>query len=135
MEVLKKKHAAVTQALITLYEALEVLHDPTYEKVYENLRDSAIQRFEYSIDMLWKFLKLYLQEKQSISLDIATPRAILRNVLDAGIINKEEYQVLISSLADRNLTSHSYNKELAEELIKKIPGYYTVMKAIADKTK
>lgn len=40
-------------------------------------RDSLIQRFEYSYELFWKFLKKYA-EHQFITLESASPRGIIR---------------------------------------------------------
>jgi len=94
------------------------------------MRDSAIQRFEYSIDTFWKFLKIYLQEIKKIDIEGSSPRSILRQSLHNQIINEDEFNTLISGIVDRNLTSHSYNEELAEKIIQHLPLYYSKMNTI-----
>jgi nucleotidyltransferase-like protein len=91
MDIIKARHQALIKALNTLHEAIEILNDSQYCNIYRTLRDSAIQRFEYSIDNFWKFLKIYLQEKVKISLETATPRIILREAVNADIISEEEF--------------------------------------------
>ena len=100
-------------------QSLEVLHEEQYKTIYNNLRDSAIQRFEYSIDGLWKYLKLYIQEQNKAQFESTTPRAILREAVNLNLITEDEYSQLLDALADRNVTSHSYNKLVAENLIQK----------------
>lgn len=58
MEELKIKKDILLQALSTFEESLEIMNNPKYEEIYETTRDSAIQRFEYTIDSFWKFLKI-----------------------------------------------------------------------------
>ncbi len=130
MEIIKSRYQALIKALATLGEAIQIINDPEYRKIYKSLRDSAIQRFEYSIDNFWKFLKLYLQEKSNVPLETATPRIILREAVNSNIISEKEYMQLIESITDRNLTSHSYNENIAELLVKKIPDNYLLMQNI-----
>lgn len=73
MEILKLRQQSVAKALLSLKDAIEILHDPQYKKIYNALRDSLIQRFEYTIDNFWKFLRLYLAEKYKITVETVTP--------------------------------------------------------------
>ena len=50
MEELKIKRDIVLQALVTFAESIEIMENPKYEEIYKTTRDSAIQRFEYTID-------------------------------------------------------------------------------------
>lgn len=133
MEILKLRYDSLLKTLKTLDESIQLLNDPQYKQIYKSLRDSAIQRFEYSVDNFWKFLKLYLQEKNQIYLESVTPRNILRESVNATIISEEEYEKLIVGITDRNLTSHSYNELIAEKLIERIPANYKTMKTIIDR--
>lgn len=135
METLKYRYDAALQSLETLKEALEIIQNPTYQEIYKTLRDSVIQRFEYSIDTLWKLLKLYLEEKQGVTFEKITPRAVLIAVADAQLINEKEYKILFECVTDRNLTSHTYRAALAEELAERIPLYYDTMNAILHRIK
>jgi hypothetical protein len=40
---------------------------------------------------------------------------------------------MVQTLTDRNLTSHSYNEQLAEKIVIRIPQYYQTMHAIITK--
>lgn len=133
MEIIKTRLQSLLKALCTLDEAIALLQNPEYKKIYNSLRDSAIQRFEYSIDNFWKFIKIYIQEKHQIPLETATPRLILREAVNVNLISESEYELLIKGITNRNLTSHSYNEEIAQILIEKIPSQYILMKTIIDR--
>jgi nucleotidyltransferase substrate binding protein (TIGR01987 family) len=135
VEALIERHSAAVQTLETLQEALKVIHDPHYKEVFKNLRDSVIQRFEYSIDTFCKFLRIYLQEKHNITIELVTPRATLRAAVDTNLLSEKEFNVLLECIADRNLTSHSYNEVLAQEMLERIPLYHTSMKQVITKLK
>jgi len=66
MEIIKQKHGALLQALASLHESLEVFTKHSNivddEIMHAIIRDSCIQRFEYTFDAFWKFIKLYLEE-------------------------------------------------------------------------
>ena len=43
------------------------------------------------------------------------------------LLEDENLIILLQALADRNLTSHSYNVEVAEKIAHNIPLYYRTM--------
>ncbi len=135
MEKVKNRHEILVKALKSLKQSLELIKLPEYQKVRESMRDSVVQRFEFTIDTFWKFIKLYLQEKTSVDVTAANPRGILRTAVNAKLISSEEYEVLLKGLRHRNLTSHIYDEERAEKIFAHIPEYYKAMNNISEKLK
>jgi nucleotidyltransferase substrate binding protein (TIGR01987 family) len=121
---------------ITLYdeyaELFKACHSPRSEQLYRGMRDSMIQRFEYCIDMFWKVMKLYLEEKEKIEIAINSPRGILREAVKARIISEEEAEIGMHMVESRNKTSHIYHESMAETIASHIPEYYELMKCIVD---
>ena len=89
------------------------------------LRDAMIQRFEYSTEAFWKYLKSYLSTEHNLSAN--SPRDVIRTGLKASLYKEEISKKLLQMLDDRNLTSHTYVEELAESISGRIPSYCTVM--------
>jgi nucleotidyltransferase substrate binding protein (TIGR01987 family) len=85
------------------------------------LRDALIQRFEYSTEAFWKYLKAYLLTEHNLSAN--SPREVIRTGLTAKLYSEETSQELLQMLDDRNLTSHTYVEELAESIAHRIPNY------------
>jgi len=97
--------------------------------------EAAIQCFEFVIELYWKLLKHMLHFKGTI---IATPRDAFRDAFAAGWIDNE--QSWVRMLKDRNLSSHTYNEDLAQEILGHIPGYlpllsqtFAFLKVLAEK--
>lgn len=132
MEIMLR-YQALKKALITLRDGVDELESAS--NASRLMKDGLIQRFEYSIDSFWKFLKLYLENVQKVSVDSAAPRAILRLAVTANLINDLEYEILFDCVTDRNMTSHAYNQETAEEVLSHIPLYYETMKMVVDRLK
>lgn len=84
--------------------------------------DSTIQRFEFVIELYWKMLKNILEEEGFV---IASPRQAFQRAYQSEWI--EEEQVWLNMLRDRNLTSHTYDKTLAQEIYQNIKDYYPVL--------
>lgn len=130
MEELITKKQIMLQALATYKEALDIMNNPKYQEIYTTTRDSAIQRFEYTIDTFWKFLKRYMQVYLNILIEVNNPRAILREAFTNKLMDSEELDMLTEAFADRNLTSHSYKEEIACKLASHLSTYYDIMSAI-----
>ena len=83
------------------------------------MEEGLIQRYEYTHELAWKVMKDYL-EYQGIS-DIVGSRDAIRQTLQAGIIGDERW---MDSIKDRNLTSHNYDDETAQNVLTAIIEVY-----------
>jgi nucleotidyltransferase substrate binding protein (TIGR01987 family) len=72
-------------------------------------KEGAIQRFEYTFELAWKTLKDYLVYS-GVTFDQVTPRSVIKAAFAARIIT--DGQVWMDTLDQRNLMSHTYNKEI-----------------------
>src|SRR5205085_7066556 len=126
MEQIKKRYKMALQTLATLKEVLDKIEQGVPEEYVLEMRDSAIQRFEYSIDTFWKFLKIYLQDYLKMPIESAAPRAILKDALNANLLSIEEFKMVMDGITSRNETSHAYNEDIAEKLAQELPHYYTL---------
>lgn len=135
MEIIKLRHLTLKKALLTLENGLQDIQAAESKKLrfHALMRDGAIQRFEYCIDSFWKFLKLYIETRNSIFIESPSPRTILRATLQAALINDTECKILLDALSERNLTSHTYNETLADTIYSHIPLYLTTMKTITER--
>ncbi len=95
---------------------------------YEAYRESVIQRFEYSYDLLWKYLKLFLSTYHDIKLN--SPRSVFQECLKQDIISPDETVLLEKIVEDRNSTTHEYDEEIAEEISKSIMSYQSFFKEL-----
>ena len=91
------------------------------EDDYYFFRDSAIQRFEFTVEIFWKCLKSYLREIEGI--ECRSPKSCIREFFTAGYLSEEETIFFLMMIDDRNLTSHTYREEVAERLFSKLEKY------------
>lgn len=103
------------RALGTLQEILALASPSRVE------RDAAIQRFEYTCEAVWKAAQRYLQEVEGIS--VGSPKGSVRASRDVGLITDEQTTLGLEMIDDRNLTIHTYNESLAEEIYRQLPSY------------
>lgn len=87
--------------------------------------DATIQRFEFTFELAWKFLKEYFAGKGII---LNYPKEVLKEAFAIGIINDEDLWIYM--LADRNMTSHTYDEKLADEIYKRIRNYVLLIKEL-----
>ena len=110
-------------ALVRLNEALEA------EKTELN-RDASIQRFEFCYELMWKSLKHKLKDSGLIC---SAPKSCFKEAFSQGWIKHEA--IWLDMLSDRNLTTHTYDEELAIKVFKQLPGYYQAMLELIIKIK
>ncbi|MBI4620274.1 MAG: nucleotidyltransferase substrate binding protein [Desulfobacterales bacterium] len=123
MERLKLRYSDALKSLMTLEE---ILREPFSIIV----RDAAIQRFEYTFEALWKFLKEYLKEKEGIISN--SPKACFKEIFSSGFLTEGDTVRCMEMTDRRNDTSHTHKEEVAHLIYSKIKGYYTLMKNLLE---
>ncbi len=108
------------KAIKRLEEAVEKTKDSRTAEEYTLYRDSAIHRFKVAFELMWKTIKLFLEEEGIIC---RSPRTCIRELFSAGFIQEEEARELLRMIDYRNMTLHTYNEDIAEEIFKKLPLY------------
>jgi len=137
MEQLIGRYDIVIRALDALNIAFQKLQERTCrvsEEDYRTLRDSEIKRFEISVDTLWKYLKHYLEMQHGIIQ--SSPKSVFRECLRTRILQSAEDVALALKMVDaRNITSHVYKEEVAEQIHDSIGLYYHLMRRIVEAAK
>ncbi len=110
-----ERRAEVQNAVARLQEAVTQAESSI-------VRDAVIQRFEFTFELTWKALQLYLEHR---GLECGSPRATLKKSFSEGLIQSpEEADVWLQMLDDRNLTSHAYDEALAQRIYQHIAQDY-----------
>lgn len=87
--------------------------------------DATIQRFEFTFELAVKFLKDYFLDKGA---ELNYPKEIIKSTFVFGLTHNES--LWVQMLADRNLTSHTYNEKLADEIYGRIRDYVPELKTL-----
>ena len=111
--------------LDSLGKALGRLDEALQEPESELVRDAAIQRFEFCFELAWKAVQAALREQGG---ECNSPRACLREAFKADWVQDE--QPWVDAMADRNLTSHTYDEELAKQVYARLPTHLATLKAL-----
>lgn len=94
-----------------LRRAIERLKEALAEKETPLVRDGTIQRFEFTYEMSWKAMKLWLEDKD---IDVRNAKDTLREALQQGLI--EDGNGWTQMHENRNLTSHTYDEAVAKKI-------------------
>ena len=89
--------------------------------------DATIQRFEFTFELAWKFLKDYFLERD---LELHYPKEVIQEAFNVNLIDDEV--LWIKMLKDRNMTSHTYDEKLADEIYKRIKLYVPVLRCLLE---
>lgn len=106
-----------TERKTELLRAVTRLRDACAQPPNEFMRDSVIQRFEFCWELAWKTLRLWLEY---LGIEAANPRDAFREALQNGLIQDGNAWSELQRM--RNLTSHTYDEKLAEQVYRFICG-------------
>lgn len=92
-------------------------------------RAGIIQFFEMTFELAWKVLKDYLESE---GYTVKSPRETVKQAFQIGVIDNGH--VWMDALSNRNLTTHTYDEELANKMTNEIlSAYLPELKKMHDK--
>ena len=98
-------------------------------KLSELEQAGIIQFFEMTLELGWKVLKDYLEADGYI---VKSPRETIKQAFQNEIIN--DGHIWMDALAVRNLTTHTYDENLANKIVNDIVNvYFLELKKMHDK--
>ncbi len=94
-----------------------------------------IQRFEYTYELCWKTLKRLLEKEAPTpaEIDKLSFRDLFREGGERGIVRNVEKWMLFSE--KRNISSHTYDQEKAEDVYRAALDFYPEAKALFEEIK
>lgn len=99
----------------------------------EELRDAVIQRFEYTMDLGWKFIQRFLKIAGVPDSEIRTKRDLFREAARIGLTGAPEKW--FAYYEARNETSHTYNQEVAARVYQKALEFFDDAVALLNELK
>jgi len=125
---IEKKFADLENAFFRLKEAYQRSLSEKTSEDFTFFRDSAIQRFEFTVEIFWKCLKSFLEIHEGIT--CRSPKGCIREFFAMGYIDEEETRALLEMIDYRNLTSHTYHEEVAQSIFKNLGKYIRLLENI-----
>lgn len=94
-----------------------------YEEPYGNVElTGMVGLYEVCFEQSWKAMKEILENHGFAESQTGSPRQILKTAYQAKMIDDEE--LWIAALVARNNVAHSYNKEIANDIVREIKEKY-----------
>jgi nucleotidyltransferase substrate binding protein (TIGR01987 family) len=90
-------------------------------------RDSAIKRFELTFELAWKTIKEYLGDKGIVC---RSPRDCFEQAFSLGLIQDDP--MWSRMIKDRNLSVHTYNEKLAQDIYQRLKEYFNLFKSLSE---
>lgn len=97
-------------------KAVDRLRDALAQNKDEFIRDSVIQRFEFCIELAWK------SSKKAMGTKTSAPKDVVREMAQALYI--EDVDLWLKAIDMRNLSSHTYKEDLAEQVYNFVRSFY-----------
>lgn len=116
MRSIEFKYINLKKAYVKLKEVSDI-----YDGNNDIIRDSLIQRFEFTYELTHKTLKEFMKYL-GVTLENSFPRTIFKKAYVNNLISDDK--VWINLLEDRNSTSNIYNEDIAKEIADRITNGY-----------
>ena len=126
MDKFTEKLSKFSDTIKRLEEALK-----EYDKYQiTSSRDGVIQRFEFCTELAWKSTREYLLAQGYV--DINSPKSVMKQAYADNLIDDD--QAWLALLYVRNLTSHIYDENTANDIFDDIKNkYLTLLKQLLRK--
>ncbi len=105
------------KALSNLEEAIEIATERELSKLE---KQGLIQSFEFTYELSWKVTKDFFESKGET--EIYGSRDVFRMAFERGLIAQGDS--LMEATKSRQLTSHTYNEETADEIYHDVINKY-----------
>lgn len=106
-------------------KAVQRLREALSQPYSEFIRDSVIQRFEFSIELAWK------TSKKLMGTPTSAPKDIIREMAQSGYIT--DVEAWLKAIDMRNLSSHTYKENLANDVYAFIQNFVSELEALVKK--
>ena len=80
--------------------------------------DAVLQRFEFTFELAWKALRIYLAEQEGI--DVSSPKGTLKAAFKQGLIESGAESEFLKMLEDRNTSTPVYDESEANEIFARV---------------
>ncbi len=106
-------------------KAVERLGEALSQKKDEFIRDSVIQRFEFCVELAWK------TSKKIMGTTSVAPKDVIREMAQSDYII--DVELWLRAIDMRNLSSHTYKEDLAEQVYAFATGFLAEFKILSEK--
>ncbi len=123
-------HNKAKELYIDYKSSVDRLSESLKENININpfILDAVIQRFEFTFEIAWKLIREILLFRGK---EVSSPRMAIKEGFKEKFF--EDGDGWIKMLEDRNLTSHTYKQDLANEIYERIKNnHYVLLKKLKE---
>ena len=123
-------HNKAKELYLDYQNSVERLSESLKENININsfIVDAVIQRFEFTFEIAWKLMREILLFRGK---EVSSPRMAIKEGFKEKFF--EDGDDWIKMLEDRNLTSHTYKQDLANEIYERIMNkHYKLLKDLKE---
>ncbi|MBI4812212.1 nucleotidyltransferase substrate binding protein [Candidatus Falkowbacteria bacterium] len=120
--------AYLSEKLEQLGQAINKWKESLDAEFSELNRDAAIQRFEFTFELFWKTVKIYLKEMEKI--ECYSPKSCFREARKPFRLEIDEIETCLKMADDRNFSVHTYSEKMANALYRKLKKYWKITNKI-----
>ena len=113
----KQRFSNYKKALATLTKGIEQYHRAGLSDLE---KQGIIQGFEFTHELCWKVMQDFFKDQGETTL--YGSKDATRLAFNRGLITKGE--VWMNMIMDRNLTSHTYQEDISEQIFNRIVNSY-----------
>ena len=118
------KKAVASMERVCEYANKKIAADNVGSQEMEVIKAAAIQNFEFTYELCWKFMKRWLEANYSETLvSGCTRKQLFRYAAENLLINEVDAWLHYHEL--RNKTSHTYDSEVAKEIFE-ATGFFLI---------
>jgi len=112
-------------ARLDMTELTRILGD---ERLVDGMQNGRAQKFEYTTELCWKTIKIFLREKDGV--DEASPKKIIKSYFLGGYATEDDYLLLLEAVEDRTRLCHIYDAETFGAILARLPGYAALFERV-----
>jgi nucleotidyltransferase substrate binding protein (TIGR01987 family) len=113
----KQRFSNYKKALATLTKGIEQYYRTGLSDLE---KQGIIQGFEFTHELCWKVMQDFLKDQGETN--IYGSKDATRLAFNRGLITKGE--IWMNMIMDRNLTSHTYQEDISEQILNRIVNSY-----------
>lgn len=128
-EKVELKTKELMSAINSFKNALAINVEKMDEVTIDAIYNGQIQKFEYTVELLWKSLKANIKET---GIDLNSPKSVLRHAFTFSHLSEQEKEVALEMIDDRNKIAHEYKDYIMEVIHPKLIMYMGLIKKISE---
>lgn len=124
------QEAVKTFAYLARLDMQELKYKLGDERLLDGMQNGRAQKFEYTMELCWKAIKIFIKEKDGI--DEASPKKVIKAYYLGDYATEEDYLLLLEAVEDRNRLSHIYDAETFNNILTHLPRYAALFERISE---